>query len=170
MKKRLILLFLFHSILGFCQDIFYLEGTIAKSKIYMKIEVYKSDNETSVNAVYFYQNSLKDIPLESSLTNDTYTLFFKPNDVTTEKFYLKKSVNNHFEGSWYNETGKQFTVQLQPVDFSNYKFKLDKYYADEKLNLVKCKFLEFKKHKTTVYKTKSLYGILRNTAILIFLD
>ncbi|MEG1230100.1 MAG: hypothetical protein RSD71_15520 [Flavobacterium sp.] len=154
MKKIVFILCLLYSTIIFCQDTYYLEGSIAKSKIFMKIEVYKDGKETSLNAVYFYQNSLKDIPLEAVLKNDTYTFFFKPNNVITEKFYLKKSTNNRFEGSWYNTAGKQFPVQLQPIDFSNYKFKLDRYYADEKLNLVKCKFLEFKKQKTTIYNNK----------------
>lgn len=154
MKKALFLLFVFYSTITFCQETFYLEGTLAKSKIYMKIEVYKDGKETNLNATYFYQNSLKDITLEAALKNDTYTFFFKPNNIITEKFYLKKLANNHFEGSWYNADGKQLPVQLQPINFSNYKSKLDSYYAGDKLNLVKCKFLEFKKQKTTLYNHK----------------
>ena len=91
MKKIVFILCLLYSTIIFCQDTYYLEGNIAKSKIFMKIEVYKDGKETSLNAVYFYQNSLKDIPLEATLKNDTYTFFFKPNNVITEKFYLKKS-------------------------------------------------------------------------------
>ncbi|KQX09125.1 hypothetical protein ASC72_06170 [Flavobacterium sp. Root420] len=154
MKKAFFLFFVFYSTITFCQETFYLEGTLAKSKIYMKIEVYKDGKETNLNGTYFYQNSLKDIKLEAVLKNDIYTFFFKPDNVITEKFYLKKVANNHFEGSWYNTDGKQLPVQLQPINFSNYKSNLDPYYADEKLNLVKCKFLEFKKQKTTLYNHK----------------
>lgn len=154
MKKVFLFLFIFYSTITFSQETYYLEGTLAKSKIFMKIEVYKSDNETSLSATYFYQNSLKDIKLEGNLKSNLFTFFFKPNDVITEKFYLKKSANNNFEGSWYNTKGTQFAVQLHPVNFSNYRANLDKYYADEKLNRVKCKFLEFKKQKTTIYNNK----------------
>ncbi|TDO78002.1 hypothetical protein EV143_103243 [Flavobacterium chryseum] len=154
MKKVLVFFFVFHSIIAICQDrIYYLEGTLGKSKIYMKIEVYKDNQETSLTATYFYQNSLKDIQLKGA-KNDSYTFYFKPNDVITEKFYLKKDTKDQFQGLWYNSAGKQFPVQLQPIDFSNYKSNLDGRYADDKLNLVKCKFLEFKKQKTTSYKNK----------------
>ncbi|MBF4514731.1 hypothetical protein IRZ71_00155 [Flavobacterium sp. ANB] len=152
MKKLIVLFFVFHSIIAICQDrTYYLEGTLAKSKIYMKIEIFNSDE--NVNATYFYQNSLKDIKLDGKMNKNSFTFFFKPNDAILEKFYLNKS-GNKFEGSWYNEAGKQLPVQLQVIDFSNYKSNLDGRYADEKLNLVKCKFLEFKKHKTTSYKNK----------------
>ncbi|PWK03089.1 hypothetical protein BC749_1011178 [Flavobacterium araucananum] len=154
MKKCVLFFFMFYSVMAFCQETYYLEGTLAKSKIFMKIEVYKSDNETSLSATYFYQNSLKDIKLEGNLKNDLFTFYFKPNDIITEKFYLKKSGSTSFEGSWYNTKGKQFPVQMRSVDFSNYRANLDKYYADDKLNRVKCKFLEFKKQKTTVYNNK----------------
>lgn len=154
MKKLFILLFLFYATITFCQETYYLEGTLAKSKIFMKIEVYKSDKETNLNATYFYQNSLKDIKLEGSLKDNLFTFFFKPNNAITEKFYLKKIANNNFEGSWYNAKGSQFPVKAQPVDFSKYKANLDKYYADEKLNLVKSTFLEFKKQKITTYNNK----------------
>lgn len=148
------LFFVLYSITAFGQETFYLEGTLAKSSIYMKIEVYKGDKETSLNAVYFYQNSLKDIKLEGNLKNDLYTFFFKPNDAITEKFYLKKLANNNFEGSWYNAKGIQFPVKIKPIDFSGYKANLDKYYADDKLNYVKYKYLEFNKQKTTTYNNK----------------
>jgi hypothetical protein len=152
MKKVVVFFFVFHSIIAICQDrTYYLEGTLAKSKIYMKIEIFNSDE--NVNATYFYQNSLKDIKLDGKMNKNSFTFFFKPNDAILEKFYLNKSANK-FEGSWYNASGKQLPVQLQIIDFSNYKVNLDPYYADEKLNLVKCKFLEFKKQKTTFYKNK----------------
>lgn len=152
MRRIIVLIFIFHSIIAVCQDrTYYLEGTLAKSKIYMEIEVFDSE---SVNATYFYQNSLKDIKLEGKVNKNTFTLFFKPDDLILEKFYLNKSANNTFTGSWYNASGKQFSVQLQPVNFSNYRAKLDDQYADDKLNFVKCKFLEFKKQKITTYKNK----------------
>lgn len=154
MKKAFFLLFVLYSTITFCQETFYLEGTLAKSKIYMKIEVYKDGKETNLNATYFYQNSLKDIKLEGKMNKNSFTFFFKPNDAILEKFYLNKAANNSFEGSWYNASGKQLPVQLQTIDFSNYKSNLDKYYADDKLNLVKYKFLEFKKQKATTYNNK----------------
>ncbi|KUJ60332.1 hypothetical protein AR687_18700 [Flavobacteriaceae bacterium CRH] len=152
MKKVIFFFFIFHSIIAICQDrTYYLEGTLAKSKIYMKIEIFNSDE--NVNATYFYQNSLKDIKLDGKMNKNSFTFFFKPNDAIVEKFYLNKSANN-FEGSWYNASGKQFPVQLKTIDFSNYRANLDGLYADDKLNFVKCKFLEFKKQKSTTYKSK----------------
>ncbi|MFB3389463.1 hypothetical protein [Flavobacterium sp. LAR06] len=153
MKKYALFFFAFYSMIAMAQDrTYYLEGTLAKSKIYMKIEVFNSDE--NVSATYFYQNSLKDIKLEGKMNKNSFTFSFKPNDAILEKFYLNKAANNSFEGSWYNTSGKQLPVQLQTIDFSNYKSNLDKYYADDKLNLVKYKFLEFKKQKVTTYNNK----------------
>lgn len=155
MKKVFLFLFIMYSTISFCQDkIYYLEGTLGKSTIYMTLQVYKSDNETNLNAVYFYKNSLKDIKLEAKLKdNNNYTFYFKPGDIVTEKFYLKKSGNN-FDGFWYDAKDKQLAVHLEPVNFDNYKSNLSIRFDDERLNLVKYKFLEFKKQKTTIYNNK----------------
>lgn len=160
MKKLILLFFIFHSIIAFCQsqEEIYLEGTIAKSKIYMRIHVFGSAaEEPNTNGVYFYQNSLKDINFEGTQKNNIYTLIFKHQDTIFEKFVLKKAGNTNFEGTWSDRKGKSFPVKLSPIDFSNYKSTLPKdYYEDEELNLIKLKFLEFKKQKTTVYKNKEI--------------
>ncbi|RZJ50642.1 MAG: hypothetical protein EOO19_02725 [Chryseobacterium sp.] len=155
MKKTFLLLFLLYSAIVFCQEkTYYLEGTLGKSKIFMSVQVYKSDNESSLNTIYFYQNSLKDIKLEGKLKDsNSFTLFFKPGDAITEKFYLKKSGNN-FDGFWYDAKDKKLVVHLEPVNFDKYKSNLKIRFDDEKLNFVKYKFLEFKKVKTTTYKNK----------------
>lgn len=155
MKKLFLFVSLFHSVLSFCQDqTYYLEGTLGKSKIYMSISVYKSDKETNVNATYFYQNSLKDIKLEAKLKDGNYTFYFKPGDVVSEKFYLKKSTSNNFDGFWYDAKEKQQPVHLAPINFANYKSNLKLQFEEDKLNFVKFKFLEFKKIKTTTYNNK----------------
>lgn len=160
MKKFLILyFFLFKFLSGFCQNQeLYLEGTISKSKIYMSINIFGSTNEQpNTNAVYFYQNSLKDIHLEGKQTNNVFTLIFKHGDTIHEKFVLKRIDKTNFEGTWNNTQGKSFPVKLSPIDFSNYKSTLaEDYHGDEKLDLIKLKFLEFKKQKTTFYKNKAI--------------
>ncbi|MFC0779775.1 hypothetical protein [Flavobacterium sp. HJSW_4] len=155
MKKRLLYLFIFYSTISFCQEkIYYLEGTLGKSTIFMTVQVYKSDRETSLNAVYFYKNSLKDIKLEGKLKDsNNFTFYFKPGDIVSEKFYLKKS-GNTFDGFWYDAKNKQLAVTLKPVNFDNYKSNIKIRFDDERLNLVKYKFLEFKKQKTTLYNNK----------------
>lgn len=153
MKKLVLLLLIFQFTLAFCQDkTYYLEGTLGKSKIYMKINVTASPIEPY--AIYFYQNSLKDIPLEGSFKNKVFAFIVKHNDTIREKFILKKVTNTNFEGTWSDVKGKSFPVKLSPIDFINYKLDLSEKYSDEKLNFVKSKFLEFKKQKTTVYKNK----------------
>lgn len=107
-------------------------------------------------AIYFYQNSLKDIPLEGSFKNKEFTFIVKHNDIILEKFILKKVSNINFEGTWSDAKGKSFPVKLSPIDFTNYQSDLSENYIDEKLNFVKSKFLEFKKQKTTVYKNKQI--------------
>lgn len=159
MKKIILCFSLFQYLLAFCQNQGdYLEGTIAKSKIYMSINVFGSaTEEPNTNAIYFYQNSLKDILLEGTQKNNVFTLIFKHGDTIHEKFVLKKVDNTNFEGTWSDAKGKSFPVKLSPIDFSDYKSTLpDDYYGDEKLNLIKYKFLEFKKQKTTVYKNKDI--------------
>lgn len=159
MKKIILCFFLFQSLFAFCQnDEFYLEGTIAKSKIYMRIYVYGSPNEEpNTTSHYFYQNSLKDINLKGTQRNNVFTLVFKHQDTIFEKFVLKKIGNTNFKGTWSDRKGKSFPVKLSPINFSNYKSTLvEDYYGDEKLNLIKYKFLEFKKQKTTVYKNKEI--------------
>lgn len=155
MKKVFLFLMLFYSVITFCQEkTYYLEGTLGKSKIFMSVQFYKSDNETHINSVYFYQNSLKDIKLEGKTKDsDNFSFYFKPNETVLEKFYLKKSGNN-FDGFWYDAKNKQLPVHLEPVNFANYKSNIKIRFDDEKLNLVKYKFLEFKKTKTTTYKNK----------------
>lgn len=124
----------------------------------MSINVFGSaTEEPNTNAIYFYQNSLKDILLEGTQKNNVFTLIFKHGDTIHEKFVLKKVDNTNFEGTWSDAKGKSFPVKLSPIDFSDYKSTLpDDYYGDEKLNLIKYKFLEFKKQKTTVYKNKDI--------------
>jgi hypothetical protein len=160
MKKLILLFFIFHSIIAFCQsqEDIYLEGTIAKSKIYMRIHIFGSaTEEPNTNGVYFYQNSLKDINFEGTQKNNVFTLVFKHQDTILEKFVLKKVGNTNFEGMWSDRKGKSFPVKLSPIDFSNYKSTLPKdYYEDEELNLIKLKFLEFKKQKTIDYKNKQI--------------
>lgn len=161
MKKLILLFFIFHSIIAFCQsqEDTYLEGTIAKSKIYMRIHIFSSaTEEPNTNGVYFYQNSLKDINFEGTQKNNVFTLVFKHQDTIFEKFVLKKVGNTNFEGIWSDRKGKSFPVKLSPIDFSNYKSPLPEDYAgDEKFYLIKYKFLEFKKQKTTVYKNKHFF-------------
>lgn len=156
MKKIILCFFLFQTISIFCQSqTYYLEGTLAKSKIFMQINVLDSSDEP--NATYFYQNSLKDIPLEGSFKNKEFVFIVKHNDTIREKFTLKKVANTNFEGTWNNAQGKSFPVKLSPIDFTNYKSTLtDVYYTDEKFDLIKLKFLEFKKEKTTFYKNKTI--------------
>lgn len=158
MKKIILCFFVFKSILVFCQNqTYYLQGTLAKSKIYISINVFGSTTEKpNTNAIYFYQNSLKDIPLEGTFKNNEFTLTVEHNDTIREKFILKKVVNNNFEGTWSDAKGKSFSVKLSSIDFTNYKSDLSENYIDEKLNLVKLKFIEFKKQKTTFYKNKSI--------------
>ncbi len=159
MKKLVLLFFILQSTSFYCQDKeFYLEGTIAKSKIYMRIHIFgTATEEPNVNGVYFYQNSLKDINFEGTQKNNVFTLVFKDQDTIFEKFVLKKVGNINFEGIWSDHKGKSFHVKLAPIDFSNYKSTLPKdFYEDEELNLIKFKFLEFKKQKTTIYKNKDI--------------
>lgn len=158
MKKVILFFFLFKYLFTFCQNQeYYLEGTIAKSKIYMSINVFGSPTEKpNTNAVYFYQNSLKDILLEGSYKNKEFNLVVKHNDTIREIFILKKVANTSFEGTWSNAKGKSYEVKLSPINFANYKSDLSGIYADNKLNSIKSKFLEFKKQKTTIYKNKAI--------------
>lgn len=154
MKKYFLCLFLLYSTITFCQETHYLEGTLGKSKIFMRIQIFKNNHETNVNAIYFYQNSLKDITLDGKLDNSNFTFYFKPGDAISEKFYLKKSSNNNFDGYWYDAKDKKLPVHLAPVNFANYKSNLKLQFKDDKLNYVKFKFLEFKKTKITTYNNK----------------
>lgn len=160
MKKLVLFFFILQHTFAFCQsqDDTYLEGTIGKSKIYMRIHIFgTAAEEPNVNGVYFYQNSLKDIHLEGTQKSNEFTLLFKNQDTIHEKFIITKIGKANFEGTWSNAQGKSFPVKLSPIDFSNYKSTLPKdYYEDEELNLIKFKFLEFKKQKTTVYKNKEI--------------
>lgn len=160
MKKIILCFFVLQYIFAFSQNQEepYLEGTIAKTKIYMSINVFGTVNEEpNTNAIYFYQNSLKDIHLEGTQKNNVFTLVFKHQDTIFEKFILKKVANNNFEGTWSDRKGKSFPVKLSPIDFSNYKSTLPEDYADdEKFYLIKHKFLEFRKQKTTIYKGKEI--------------
>ena len=124
----------------------------------MKIHIFGSaTEEPNANGAYFYQNSLKDINFEGTKKNNIFTLIFKHQDTILEKFILKKTSNINFEGTWSDCKGKSFPVKLSPIDFSKYKSTLPKdYYEYEELNLIKYKFLEFKKQKTTVYKNKQI--------------
>jgi hypothetical protein len=124
----------------------------------MRIHIFGSaTEEPNTNGVYFYQNSLKDINFEGTQKNNVFTLVFKHQDTILEKFVLKKVGNTNFEGMWSDRKGKSFPVKLSPIDFSNYKSTLPKdYYEDEELNLIKLKFLEFKKQKTIDYKNKQI--------------
>ncbi|MGH2665146.1 hypothetical protein [Flavobacterium sp.] len=153
MKKSMFFFFLICSQLIFCQTNYYLEGKLGKSTIYMTIEGFSSeDNE--VNATYFYQNSLKDIPLSGIRNKDKYELAFRSGE-NPEKFELTKLPNKKFKGFWISNSGKKITLELQPINFLNYKSYQDSGKEGEKLNGIKSGFIEYKKDSTSVYKGKN---------------
>lgn len=158
-KKSVLLLFFIYSQLIFGQDTYYLEGKLGKGTIYMKIEDFSSEDNT-IDATYFYQNSLKDILLEGHRNKDKFTLAFKGiNDNTLyEKFELTKSANTSFKGFWIGKSGKKNPLELKPVDFSKYKSHqpLDENHYDSKLDAVKLHFAVFLKDSTSVFNGKKI--------------
>jgi hypothetical protein len=118
--KVLIPLLLFVIFSTQAMDSYYLEGTLGKSKIYMHIDDYTEDypnDEPRITDVrYFYEKSLKDIPLEGYRSGSVYTLYFDLNEGSfKEKFVLTKDQNGKFTGTWTGENGKQFPVVLNKI-------------------------------------------------------
>ena len=118
--KVLIPLLLFVIFSTQAMDSYYLEGTLGKSKIYMHIDDYTEDypnDEPRITDVrYFYEKSLKDIPLEGSRSGTVYTLYFDLNEESfKEKFVLTKDQSGKFTGTWTGANGKQFPVVLNKI-------------------------------------------------------
>ncbi|MCG2610864.1 hypothetical protein LZZ90_05040 [Flavobacterium sp. SM15] len=157
LKKTLFLLCFLYSCLIFGQNNYYLEGKLGKSSIYLSIEVYDSE-ENSVNARYFYQNSLKDIVLEGTRVKGKFILFFKDysTDKIIEKFELTSLQNKTFKGFWSNATGKKTAIELQPIDFSKIKANPIVKTEDSPMNKVKLQFLNFKKDSASVHFGKKI--------------
>ena len=155
MKKHLIYFILFYSSLSFGQQSYFLEGLLGKSKIFLTIVEYKSDNE--ISATYFYQNALKDINMEGNRKNNSYKFAFKDynNNHFFEKFELIKQSNGNFKGAWISNSGKKILLQLTPVNFS--KFKSNSVASKEhSLNVIKTHFLDFKQDSISTYQGKEL--------------
>lgn len=158
MIKKFFLLFVFLvSNLIFGEHNYYLEGKLGKSTIYLTIEVYDA-KENSVNARYFYQNSLKDIVLEGTQVKGRFILFFKDYnaDKIIEKFELTPLQNNKFKGFWSNGTGKKIALELEPITFSNYKSNPIIKTENDPFDLIKLQFLSFKKDSVSVHNGKKI--------------
>lgn len=68
----------------------YFEGTIGNSKMYLSVETYENNE---IGGVYFYEKSLKDIPLSGKKIKNKYVLTFgNLYDLKnfTEKFEFEK--------------------------------------------------------------------------------
>ncbi|MGX7667214.1 hypothetical protein [Flavobacterium pedocola] len=156
-KKTLLLCTLLYSFLIFGQNNYYLEGKLGKSKIYMYLEVYDTE-ENAVQARYFYESSLKDIVLEGTLVNGKFELFFKDyaTDKIFEKFELTRLPNNRFKGFWSNQAAKKTALELKPIDFSKFKTNPIVKKEDDPLDVIKLQFIKFSKDSTSLYNHKKI--------------
>ena len=148
MKKTITIVVLLFLNPFFGQKKDYLEGKLGKSTIYLTIE----DYEDSVEGYYFYQNSLKNIPLKGTRKKNTFELVYKAlsNDTTFEQFQLTRLNNGHFKGFWINEKGKKINLELTPIDFSKYpKLPTD---SSDQLERIKASFISFKQDSISKYK------------------
>ncbi|WP_374550898.1 hypothetical protein [Flavobacterium sp.] len=152
--KKLICLFIISTSIAFSQNkTHYLEGTIGKSKIYLTID--EDENRLFVN--YFYQNSLKDIMLEGTKTKNSYNFNFgeRTEESISEEFSLVKNKNT-FVGTWKNKNGKKLKVSLAPINFNLYKNSENSITLENKMDLVKLKFLKFSQDSVSTYNNKKI--------------
>lgn len=135
------------------QTDYYLEGQVGKHKIFLTIQEYEKEIEAS----YFYQNSLKDILLSGTRSQDKFNFYFKEVQTNTvvEKFELTKLKNGEFRGFWINKKGKSIPVILKPIDFNVFKNKSTIVF-ENKLDVIKLKFLSFKQDSITFFNNKNI--------------
>ena len=125
----------------------YWQGTIGKSKIYLKIDCNldkKSDEQNSCSfARYFYESQLQDIVIHNveRFINDAYKLQVVHNDKVVEKFLLKYR-KGRLKGTWTSK-GKSLKVVLKKLELNN------KYNAFE---TCRTKFLKFKRKRVEKLK------------------
>ena len=121
LKHLIITLFaLFVTIHSKASVIYNLEGTLGKSKIYMRFEDYTDDYPEEepriLDVRYFYSSSLKDIVLDGTRIGSVYTFYFDLDGATyKEKFTLTKDSKGNFNGTWQGSNGKKLTVALHPL-------------------------------------------------------
>lgn len=129
----------------------YFEGTIGNSKMYLSVETYENNE---IGGVYFYEKSLKDIPLSGKKFKNKYVLTFgNLYDLKnfTEKFEFEKK-GTDYKGFWTNNKGKNLAIVLKKLDISTYK---NTYFINisNEMDLVKMAFLQFKTDSTSTFKT-----------------
>ncbi len=138
---------------AFSDDYHVLESTIGKDKIYMLIEEYESGY---INACYFYESSLKNIPLAGE-KDSIYTLYFASDvDEFKERFVLTKTPNNIFKGSWEDNTIKQ-DITLYPVSIDTVKHPFAQLNFVKQLSpfdYIRSSYFSFREEKTSSYKGK----------------
>ena len=111
----------FFSVFGLkASTTYYLEGTIGKSRIYMRFEdfteSYPNEEPRITDVRYFYLSSLKDIVLEGTRNKNQFTFYFNENDGKfDEKFVLAKDATGVFKGNWFHKSGKKLAVVLKPI-------------------------------------------------------
>lgn len=149
---KLLYSFLLITSFAFSQH-YYLEGTLGKHKIYLTI--FESENQVIAN--YFYQNSLKDIMLEGTKNKNNYVFSFteKTEENITEEFKLLKQKNN-FAGFWTNKNGKKLKVNLASINFNSFKKPKNNIDFENKMDIVKENFIQFKEDSTSVYNGKKI--------------
>ena len=103
--------------------VYNLEGTLGKSKIYMRFEDYTADYPEEepriLDVRYFYSSSLKDIVLEGTRKGSTFTFYFDLDETTfKEKFVINKDAKGNFSGTWQDSNGKTLKVVLRPISLN----------------------------------------------------
>ncbi|MCL1943888.1 MAG: hypothetical protein FWF54_10130 [Candidatus Azobacteroides sp.] len=114
----LIVLFWCHGSL-FSVENYLLKGKIGNSDIYMSVNDYSSgnvDDDETLDALYFYVSSLKDIVMRGNREGGKYVLYVnKSENGYDEKFVLSKNAAGEFKGTWNSANGKRLSVSLVPT-------------------------------------------------------
>jgi len=144
-------------------DVYNLEGTLGKSKIYMRFEDYTGDYPDEelriLDVRYFYSSSLKDIVLEGTREGSTFTFYFELDETAfKEKFVINKDVKGNFSGTWQGSNGKTLKVLLHPIQLKGIANNYDhlklvqEYKQTNSFEYVRSSKLKFKTDSTTLFQ------------------
>lgn len=144
-------------------NVYNLEGTLGKSKIYMRFEDYTDDYPEEepriLDVRYFYSSSLKDIVLEGTREGSTFTFYFDLDETSfKEKFVINKDVKGNFSGTWQGSNGKTLKVVLRPIllksitnNFDHLKLVQD-YKKTNPFEYIRSSKLKFKTDSTSLFQ------------------
>ena len=95
--------------------------------------------------------------LEGIKTKNSYNFNFgeRTEESISEEFSLVKNKNT-FVGIWKNKNGKKLKVSLAPINFNSYKNSENSITLENKMDLVKLKFLKFSQDSVSTYNNKKI--------------